>query len=154
MPKSRSLKSSKSHVIAAELASSSRYEEVRACILHPWLSPLFSHCPSLSFSLFIYSFPLLLPITRPLPVFVSEEKKGNFDKCLRADPNIHSNCGGSFHPSWGTQVSHHSATRVLTFINSNSSMNKWLQPPWNVGGNYLSIPKLQRLHRWSLGMDK
>ena len=26
--------------------------------------------------------------------------------------------------------------------------------PKNVGWNYLSIPKLQRLHRWSLGMDK
>ena len=24
----------------------------------------------------------------------------------------------------------------------------------SVGWNYLSIPKLQRLHRWSLGMDK
>ena len=24
----------------------------------------------------------------------------------------------------------------------------------NMGWNYLSIPKLQRLHRWSLGMDK
>ena len=23
-----------------------------------------------------------------------------------------------------------------------------------MGWNYLSIPKLQRLHRWSLGMDK
>ena len=27
-------------------------------------------------------------------------------------------------------------------------------PSINVGWNYLSIPKLQRLHRWSLGMDK
>ena len=25
---------------------------------------------------------------------------------------------------------------------------------WSVRWNYLSIPKLQRLHRWSLGMDK
>ena len=27
-------------------------------------------------------------------------------------------------------------------------------PFTNMGWNYLSIPKLQRLHRWSLGMDK
>ena len=30
---------------------------------------------------------------------------------------------------------------------------KW-HPLHTVGWNYLSIPKLQRLHRWSLGMDK
>ena len=33
-------------------------------------------------------------------------------------------------------------------------MDKWSHPLWSVGLNYLSIPILQRLHRWSLGMDK
>ena len=33
-------------------------------------------------------------------------------------------------------------------------MAKYLHPLWSVGWNYLSIPKLQRLHRWSLGMAK
>ena len=33
-------------------------------------------------------------------------------------------------------------------------MDKRLHPLWNVGWNYLSIPKLQRMNRWSLGMDK
>ena len=34
------------------------------------------------------------------------------------------------------------------------SMDKWLHPSQCVGWNVLSIPKIQRLHRWSLGMDK
>ena len=43
---------------------------------------------------------------------------------------------------------------LLTWINFNSRMDKQLLPLWSVGWYYLSIPKLQRLDRWSLGMDK
>ena len=42
----------------------------------------------------------------------------------------------------------------LTWINFYHSMDKWLHAQKSVGRKYLSIPKLQRLHRWSLGMDK
>ena len=35
---------------------------------------------------------------------------------------------------------------LLKWGNINPGMDTWL--------NYLSIPKFQRLHRWSLGMDK
>ena len=35
-----------------------------------------------------------------------------------------------------------------------ASMDMYLHPLCCVGWNYLSIPKLQRLHRWSLGMDE
>ena len=41
----------------------------------------------------------------------------------------------------------------LTRINFNPSMDKLLHPLWNLGWNYLSIPRLQRLHSWSSGMD-
>ena len=43
---------------------------------------------------------------------------------------------------------------LLTWFNFNPSMDKLLRAMKSVGWNYLSIPKLQRLHRWSLGMDK
>ena len=33
-------------------------------------------------------------------------------------------------------------------------MDEKSQAQLNVGWNYLSIPKLQQLHCWSLGMDK
>ena len=36
----------------------------------------------------------------------------------------------------------------------NPRMDKWLHALLGVGWNYLSIPKLQRFYRWSLGMDK
>ena len=36
----------------------------------------------------------------------------------------------------------------------NPSMTKYLHPLQIVGWNYLSIPKRQRLYRWSLGMDE
>ena len=39
-------------------------------------------------------------------------------------------------------------------INFNSCMDNWSHPLYSVGWNYLSIPKLQRCNRWSLGMDK
>ena len=42
----------------------------------------------------------------------------------------------------------------LTWINFNPSMDKWLHSQESVEWNYLSIPKLQRLYRWSLMMDK
>ena len=45
--------------------------------------------------------------------------------------------------------------RLLKWININLSMDKDLWPIWSsVGWNYFSIPKLQRLHRRSMGMDK
>ena len=43
---------------------------------------------------------------------------------------------------------------LLTWFNFNPSMDKQLHAQNSVWWNYLSIPKLQRLHRWSLGMDK
>ena len=43
---------------------------------------------------------------------------------------------------------------LLTWFNLNPSMDKSLDPQKSVGWNYLSITKLQRLHRLSLGMDK
>ena len=43
---------------------------------------------------------------------------------------------------------------LLTWFNVNPSMDKQLHPLQTVGWKYLSIPKLQWLHRWSLGMDE
>ena len=43
---------------------------------------------------------------------------------------------------------------LLTWIHFNPSMDKPYLPQINVEWNYLYIPKLQWLHRWSLGMDK
>ena len=43
---------------------------------------------------------------------------------------------------------------LLTWFNFYPSMDKLSHTLWSVGRNYLSTPKLQRLHRWSLGMDK
>ena len=43
---------------------------------------------------------------------------------------------------------------LLTWFNFNPSMHKYLHPVLRVGWSYLSIPKLQRCNRWSLGMDK
>ena len=48
----------------------------------------------------------------------------------------------------------HQCPLLITWFNFNPSMDKELHPLQRVGWNYLSIPKLQRLHRWSLGMDK
>ena len=42
---------------------------------------------------------------------------------------------------------------LLTWINLNPGMDKYLHPLWSVGWNDLSITKPQRLHRWILGMD-
>ena len=42
---------------------------------------------------------------------------------------------------------------LLTWFNFNSSMDSNFIPGKSVGWNYLSIPKLPRLHRWSLLMD-
>ena len=41
----------------------------------------------------------------------------------------------------------------LTWFNFNPSMDKWWNAQFSVGWNYWSICTLQRLHRWSLGMD-
>ena len=43
---------------------------------------------------------------------------------------------------------------LQTWINFNPSMDKESHAQWYVRWNYLSIPKLQRCNRWSLGMDK
>ena len=43
---------------------------------------------------------------------------------------------------------------LLTWVDSNLHMDKQSQAQLSVGWNYLSFPKLQRLHHWSLGMDK
>ena len=43
---------------------------------------------------------------------------------------------------------------LLTWIIFNPSMDIWSHVQSSVGWNYLSIPKLQRWNRWSLGMDK
>ena len=43
---------------------------------------------------------------------------------------------------------------LLTWINLNCSMDRWSHAQLRVGWNYLFIPKLQRLHRWSLRMGK
>ena len=43
---------------------------------------------------------------------------------------------------------------LLTWFNFNPIMDKSLHAQKSAGWNNLSIPKLQRLHRWSLGMDK
>ena len=42
---------------------------------------------------------------------------------------------------------------LRTWINFNPHMEKSLHPLLCVGWNYLSFPKLQRLHNWSLGMN-
>ena len=42
----------------------------------------------------------------------------------------------------------------LLLININPSMGESPHAQWYIVCNYSSIPKLQRLHRWSLGMDK
>ena len=43
---------------------------------------------------------------------------------------------------------------LITSIDFNSSMDKWSYTQYSVGWHYVSIPKLQWLCRWSLGMDK
>ena len=53
--------------------------------------------------------------------------------------------------SWGSL---YQDPLLLTWFNFNPSKDKYLHPLYTVGWNYLSIPKLQWLHRWILGMDK
>ena len=43
---------------------------------------------------------------------------------------------------------------LLIWINFNPSMDKSPYALKSMGWNYLSIPKLRKLYRWSLGMDK
>ena len=43
---------------------------------------------------------------------------------------------------------------LLTRFNLNPCMDKYSHPLYSVGWNYLSIPKLQWLNSWSLGMDR
>ena len=47
----------------------------------------------------------------------------------------------------------HMGPFLLAWINFNPSMDTYLHTQWKVGWNNLSNPKLQRLHRWSVGMD-
>ena len=48
---------------------------------------------------------------------------------------------------WYKNVGQQLGPRLLTWVNFNSSMHKQSQPTWNVGWNYLSIPKHQRSYR-------
>ena len=41
----------------------------------------------------------------------------------------------------------------INLVNFNPSMDTYLHPLQSVRWNYLFIPKLQRYHRWSLGMN-
>ena len=43
---------------------------------------------------------------------------------------------------------------LLIWVHFNPSMDKYSHAKYSVGWNYLSMPKLQRLYRWSLVMDK
>ena len=54
----------------------------------------------------------------------------------------------------GVFRSRHQEPLLLTWINLNHSMDKYLRPLWNVGWNCLFIPELQRRSRWSFGIDK
>ena len=45
-------------------------------------------------------------------------------------------------------------TSVAPFTNINCSLDKQSPAQETVEWNYLSIPKLQRIHRWSLGIDR
>ena len=48
----------------------------------------------------------------------------------------------------------HQGPLLLAWLNFNPIVDKWLQPRYSVGLTYLSIPKLQRLQRWRLGLDE
>ena len=48
----------------------------------------------------------------------------------------------------------HQGLILLIRINVNPNMDKLLYPLLSVGWYHISIPKLQRCNRWSLGMDK
>ena len=43
---------------------------------------------------------------------------------------------------------------LLTWINFNIAMAKWVYTQWSMRLNYSSIPKFQWLHNWSFGVDK
>ena len=43
---------------------------------------------------------------------------------------------------------------LLTLFNLNPGIDKLVRPLYSVGWKYLSITKLQRCNRWSLGIDK
>ena len=55
--------------------------------------------------------------------------------------------------SWFTERFGNQGPLLLIGFNFDPSMDKLLHAWQNVRWNYLSIPKLQRLYRWSLGMD-
>ena len=58
---------------------------------------------------------------------------------LRADSGVHVAC---------------QLPLLLTWFNFKPSVDKYSHAQQSVEWNYFSIPKLQRLHRWSLGIDK
>ena len=62
-------------------------------------------------------------------------------------------CLHAFQTIWSGHLTAVLWPLLLTWINLNPSMDKWLHTHKNVGWNNLSIPKLQWLHRWCLGMD-
>ena len=43
---------------------------------------------------------------------------------------------------------------LLTWFSFGPGMDVWSRPLWGMGWSCLFIPKLQRLHRWGLGMDE
>ena len=102
----------------------------------------------------------VLLLTSPINILAQTLQFNNFAKhiCTAIVCTYHNLC---FHAVtlWNISekykgVSKHLGPLLLTWFNFNPSMDKWLQAWLSVGWNYLSIPKLQRLHRWSLGMYK
>ena len=54
---------------------------------------------------------------------------------------------------WADNVYRDQGPLLLTWFNLNLYMNKKSFAQYSVGWNYLSIPKLEQLHHWILGMD-
>ena len=54
----------------------------------------------------------------------------------------------------GAWVKGYLESSLLTWIKFNAIIDKKSHTQYSVGENYISIPKLQRLYRWSLGMEQ
>ena len=82
--------------------------------------------------------------------------KFQYKDCLSSKTDFNYKCKtGSF--LWGFLnwlVRRSRAVYKLCLAITPWHMDKQLHPLQCVGWNYLSIPKLQCLHRWSLGLDK
>ena len=145
---------------------------------HRKISQVFSRSLYMSLKYIeISSFTLLLTNDQKCPMAVSiwhqqtikyikiENQKKN--KCYHTSPGfltvkiyLYSEQSGSV-PGTRTMATLNLTTAqvyllplLLTWIDFNPSLDKLLHPSWNVGWNYLSIPKLQWWNCWSLGMDK